>query len=212
MSNCRAALWLILASTATTPLHADLEELPRPALEAFERAAREHLVAERRALDGKLESEVSEREQSEAFGRFAKVYYGYELYGQAAIAWRNALELQPEDARWLYLLGLLQRIEGEWSQAVDLLRRAVAADGGNLAGRIHLGRVLLDLGDVALAEAQFQAVRESQPTSAAAALGLARVALAEGRYEDAIQWASGNSLNRPPRSVIASASFRCSDG
>lgn len=195
-------LLLMLALVLASRAGAEVLELPTAALEAFEPAARDHLLVERGTLEALLESDTPPHQLAEAFGRLGKVYYGYELYDLAAIAWHNALELQAEDGRWLYLLGLLQRIEGEWEQAAQLLARAVAVDGGNLAARIHLGRLLIDRGDTSAAEQQFLAVREGDPSSAAAALGLARIALIEERYEQAMLW-SRRVLALQPRADVA---------
>lgn len=176
--------------------------LPRPALDAFEPAAAAHLEEARQEFDAVRVGHAAPEILAEKYGELAMVYYGYELHELAAIAWRNALELVPDDGRWLYLLGLLTRIEGEWGEAQDLLGRAVAADPDNHAARVHWGRVLLEMGDVGGAERQFLDLRESLPTSAAATLGLARTALGAGRYEEAILWGR-RTLALEPQADVA---------
>jgi len=199
--KCRA--WLGVALVCA-PVTAAVREVPRPALEAFEPAARAHLEATREQFEEGLArlSGVERTRQAAGYGQLGMVYYGYELNDLAAVAWGNAVELAPEDGRWLYLLGLLRRIEGDWEQARELLARAVAQAPDDAAARIHWGRLLLDLGDPDGAETQFRAVREILPTSAAAALGLARTALATGRYEEAVQWGR-RSLALEPQADIA---------
>lgn len=177
----------LLAWALALPVAA-LDDVPRPALDAFEPAAAEHLEEARDAFDRALETATTPAQRASAFGDLGMIYYGYELHDLARVAWGHAVELAPEDGRWLYLLGLLTRIEGDWAEADTLLARAVAADPTNLAARIHWGRLLLETGEIGRAEEQFRAVRAAQPTSAAAALGLARAALAAGRPAEAIEW------------------------
>ena len=176
-------------------------ELPRPALDAYEPAAAEHLKTARVVFDQTMADTVSPQARAEALGGLAMLYYGYELHDLAAAAWSQALELAPNDGRWLYLLGLIKRIDGDWLEATELFSRAVAADPENLAARIHWGRLMLEAGDAAGAERQFLAVREAQPTSAAATLGLARTALAAGRFDEAIQWGRRTLVLEPQADV-----------
>ncbi|NIP84486.1 MAG: tetratricopeptide repeat protein, partial [Planctomycetales bacterium] len=72
--------------------------------------------------------------------------------------------LDPSDMRWPYLAGLtLLRIDRR--QARSYLQKAVEIDGDYVAARVHYGRLLAEVGQVADSRAQFAVALERQPDS-----------------------------------------------
>lgn len=103
----------------------------------------------------------------------------------AANAYRRILEVRPEDADALHLLGLVRHQQGDNESAFAFLARAVALDPQRPTFRFNYGTVLMARGDETAAEAELTVATELAPTNTAAwaNLGTVRGKLAD--YEGA---------------------------
>ncbi len=84
---------------------------------------------------------------------------------------RHVLQLQPAHFDALHLLGLIMRRQGRSGLALELLRRAVAANGNSAAAHRHLANVLVDAGALDEAIASFDRAIELRPDFAEAHMG-----------------------------------------
>ena len=66
-----------------------------------------------------------------ALGTFA--YYGYRDYARATEQYEKIAQLQPNDPTVFSSLGLIQRRQGRWAEALENLRKAVQLDPANVA-------------------------------------------------------------------------------
>lgn len=82
-------------------------------------------------------------------------------------------------------LATLLRARGDLDGALALLHRAVAAAPANGVVRRNLGNLHRDRGDLAAATAQYEAALQIEPADDQAAVALAEVLLAEGRFTEA---------------------------
>jgi tetratricopeptide (TPR) repeat protein len=83
----------------------------------------------------------------------------------------------PEDAEVRIRIGTLYFDSGQYNQAVDWLRQAIAIDGENLHARSHLALALAGLGRIDEAVSEYEAALQIDPSHPQSLLGLGRVLL-----------------------------------
>ncbi len=108
--------------------------------------ARRQLLEERAAAGGPA------AELAEAIGQMGRLYHAYDLTAAAAAHYENARRLEPNDFRWVYLLGLARQTRGEDSTCAFALR--------------GLGEIALRGGDAPAAVGLFQDALTLQPRAA----------------------------------------------
>ena len=97
----------------------------------------------------------------------------------------RALELEPDNPHYLLHYGVLLVRANETVQAVDVLERAVKADGANPLARFHLGRVRMLMNDLPGARKELEAAVRLRPQLARAHYQLAAVYRSLGETEKA---------------------------
>ena len=152
--------------------------LPEVALEGMDPAVRDQLEAARAQLDHLVANpDTDPVALSDAYGRAGRFYQLYDLPEPAEAAYRRALELTPDDFRWLYHLGVLQQDGQRLEDARRALESARAARPTDGPTRLRLGQVELARNRLDEAERWFLQTLELPGTAAAAAYGLGQVAL-----------------------------------
>jgi adenylate cyclase len=154
-----------------------------------------HLAAARDAVDKAL---AIEPDLPEALAARAVIETNFDYnFKDAAETMRKALAVAPEDPSLLWWAGSLASARGQLTQAIEFLRRSVAADPVNPLSRETLAANLSNLGRQEEARAEYTRVVELNPSApnSHAAIGLTYVA--EGKFEegavaaqkDAADWA-----------------------
>ncbi len=117
-----------------------------------------------------------------AWGRLGSVLMHYEFVAEARLAFDEAEELSPSEARWPYLHGVLVMTH-DGNAAVAKLRRAVelCRDTPDMP-RLRLAQFLAERGRADEAERHFRALLQFKPDHAPALLGMARLRHAQGRW------------------------------
>ena len=119
-----------------------------------------------------------------AWGRLGMVFFAHDLRAPAADCLRVAEQMAPRDARWPYLLGHALRLD-QPMRAVEAFTRAAALAPRDVHARLRAGETLLDLDRPSEARNHFSDVLRLEPGNPAAALGLAKVAMAAQQWEAA---------------------------
>lgn len=104
---------------------------------------------------------------------------------EAIAAWREALRLEPEDAKANNNLGGLLLGQGRLDEAEACLRRALRSDPELAGARSSLGVLLMQRGRWEEARVQFERAIALAPSSAEARVNLGAVLLVQGRPCDA---------------------------
>ena len=108
-------------------------------------------------------------------------------YPEAEVAYRRALELAPDEARYHYQLGAALHAQGRFQDAEPMLQRAAALDTRYLAPRIALGKVSYDVkGDAAQARRYLQEALDIDPRSTEARYTLGVIEQREGNFPIAV--------------------------
>lgn len=150
-----------------------------------------------RAIEAARQDVLRSPRSAGAWGRLGTVLLAHELPAEANACLAQAERLDPREPRWPYLQSL-SLVSGRPDEAAAKLRRAVelAGDAKDApdAPRLRLAELLLDLGRVDEAEAQYRAVLRRDPRNPRAELGTARVAAARGDLHGCL-----SALRRPAR-------------
>jgi protein O-GlcNAc transferase len=169
------AACLASAAAAQTPAAAlpqlALDTYPSPMREAVTRAYRD---AKARPTDGK------------AAGSLARLLHAWEQWEVAHQAYARAAAIAPRAFEWPYLDAcVLQRLARP-AEAVPRLKDALAISPGYLPARVRLAEALLDAGRVEESRPLFDALLATTASEPHAVFGLGRIAVAEGRHEEAV--------------------------
>jgi WD40 repeat protein/tetratricopeptide (TPR) repeat protein len=106
------------------------------------------------ALDPKNES---------AFVQLARAYYHKSEYHEAVVAMRSALKISPTVSNMNELADFL-RLNKDFPEAIEVLKRAIAVDPRNELAHRYLGYVFRDTGDSEKALKEFNAAIAIEPT------------------------------------------------
>jgi tetratricopeptide (TPR) repeat protein len=177
-----AAVWFALRPVSPP--------LPRE----FDLAATDPEVAEavREARLAVLQSPRSGR----AWGRLGMILMTHDLRAEAVPCLEEAEQLEPDEPRWPYLQALALQM-GDPARALVKLRRAAALSHGRGVPRLRLAEALLAQGELVEAEALFREANRDDPGGPRAQVGLAQVALAQGRFADSVPYLQAAAHCRP---------------
>jgi tetratricopeptide (TPR) repeat protein len=128
---------------------------------------------------------------AEARGRMGMVLLAHDVRAEAAQCFVEASALAPRDPRWPYYLGLAQLVDSPMAAVTNLDRAVRLFPESEVVPRLKLADTLISLGRLEEAEAHYRRVRQCDPNSALAALGLGKVANARGRPEEAASLLAG---------------------
>ncbi|WP_257387154.1 tetratricopeptide repeat protein [Tahibacter caeni] len=175
---------LALLSTAALAQNV-IRPVPIPDLRKLTKAEADQLVEMRAEFD-KTKPTLAGEQLAKAYSLLASSYAQAGFYAEADAALANALVVTPDDARWLYLRGMLARMRNQQTQAADFLEQAFRLDRKYLPIRIAVIESRLAGGDVdAARQAADQAGAEGKDSAVLASLR-GRVALRQGRHADAL--------------------------
>jgi len=124
---------------------------------------------------------------SDAYGRLGMVYQSLQFEDSAAAAYSNAKTLKPDDPRWHHFLAFLYQEKGDPDRAISEYLRVLQLAPDYLAARTRLGLLFYTLDRKVEAEEEFVVVLAQRPNDAAVITGLGRIAMDEGRYQEAIE-------------------------
>ena len=128
------------------------------------------------------------RELGAAVGGLCRLYHAYGLEDSAAICYREAAGLDPDEARWPYYLGFLHQVRGEAALAAAALERARKLAPDDPATLLRLARARFETGELEAAETLFRRNLEVHPPNAAAAhAGLARIAASRNQHATTVE-------------------------
>ena len=137
------------------------------------------------AIDQARQAALRSPRSAEARGRMGMVLLAHEVRAPARDCFAQASALAPREPRWPYCLGLAQLVDNPMAAATNLDRAVQLFPEGETGPRLKLADTLLNLGRLEEAEAHYQRVRQRDSNSAPAALGLGKLANAQGRATDA---------------------------
>lgn len=115
--------------------------LPEPALAGFEQVIRDQIAEA-------LAEARSNPTDAEAVGTVGMLYQVYDLVDAAEAWYREAIQLEPTNFQWNYLLANVFARQGNLEECVDALTRATLLRPDYLPARVMLAATLLQGGDL----------------------------------------------------------------
>lgn len=181
---CALLFGALLSSIAFA---ATLKPLPNPDLSKLDPAVAE----ETRGFQEYFESNKAGKtgdDLAELYATLAAAYVRAGLLDAAEVAVYDAAQLGPHDARWIYLQGVVARMQDKHREAEEFFARATAENGSYLPTSIALAGERMRRNDLDNARVPLQAyVAKYQNEPAPYAL-LGDIALRQKRYDDAISY------------------------
>ena len=162
---------LLLARLAFPP-SLDLAEVPGASASERDERVRAKVEEARQAVAGDPRS-------GSAWGRLGSVLLAHEREAAAAAAYQRAVELDPDEPRWPYLLARAAKTPDP-VVAVAASARAVALLPGYAPGQLLRAELLEQSGDAEAAGDHYRRAATLDPRCAPCELGLGRLALAAG--------------------------------
>ena len=190
---CLLAAPLGIAGDAASSLPARwadrLGSVPEVTLNDMDAEARDSIIAAREQLNAVLQDNAAAADRlADAYGELGGLYQVYLLFPPAEACYKNAIQLAPEQFRWLYYAAYLADDSGISELAAERYESARKLRPGYLALMVRLGNVRLDLNQLDTAQAEFEQVAATAGLEAASLYGLGQVALLQRDFETAIDY------------------------
>lgn len=195
----------LLLFAAAAPLHAEalVKPLPVPDTSKLPADVAKQLIQARADFDKEkinLESDVL----AVAYAQMGAAYFRAGLLDVADLAFYDATQLAPKDARWIYLRGALATAQKRIADARADFEAALALDQDYLPIRYRLADTLIAMGDLDGAHKVLAAAVAQNAKIAVSAAMLGRLELKQQRYAEAIEHLqaalalepSANALNK----------------
>lgn len=191
----------LLSLTPATAQEAagELPEVPAPDLSGAAPPVRDALTQARSAMIDLMANTEEPITLANAWLALGDAYFAHDYLAQAGAAWRQVEALQPARSDLHYRLGVLATLEGNAAAAIDRFDSALEMGFPDVLvpGRIRRGLARLEQGETAAARRDFETALRLAPDAPAALGGLGRVALADGRPEEAVDLLT-RALNLDP--------------
>ena len=181
----------VMAGDAATSLPASLTDSLRAItavnLDDMDKQARDSIRTARQRLNEVLQAQPVQSDRlATAYGELGGLYQAHLVFPAAADCYHNAMQLAPDEFRWVYYAAWLADTDGRTRQALEHYEHARRLKPGYQAVMVRMGNVLLDLNELERAQAAYEQVVDTTGLEAAALYGLGQIALLQRDYDTAI--------------------------
>lgn len=182
-------VWSLLAAcTASEAPPVDPLEVDRPAdLARLDAAVQQQFEGVWRDVHGGDGLAAEANATAPAWGRLGQWFQVYGYRDSAALCYRNAGRLDPDEPRWSFYLGMLAEEDGDLDAAREHFEAAAALAPEAVEPRVRLGDLALQQRRLEVAERWYGKALSTDPRNPGALLGRARLALQRGDAEAAVR-------------------------
>jgi tetratricopeptide (TPR) repeat protein len=156
-------------------------ELPDLALDTFPAAAREDVAHASQQAHARPDD-------AGAAGTLGRVLQAWEMWDTAHAAYARAQGLAPRQFEWHYLDAVVLQRLARHAEAAERLREALRLSPDYLPARVKLADAVFEAGDFAESRRLFEALARDPATEPMGRFGLGRLAAAEDRHDEAIEY------------------------
>ncbi|MGH8124042.1 MAG: tetratricopeptide repeat protein [Rudaea sp.] len=177
----------LLALAVVFDAHADslLQTVPTPDTSKLAPETAKHLAAERAGFD-QLRAGAVGPPLAQIYANIGALYVRNGFDDAAAVAFYDASQISPHDARWLYLRGVIARRLKRDDDARADFQAALEHDKVYFPIRCRLADTLTDLGDLAGARKLLEDTAREYAQQPVVFAMLGQLALRQKRYGDAV--------------------------
>jgi len=191
VAACLLTVAPVLAGDAASSLPASLADslhaITEINLEDMDKPARDSISAARQRLNDALQEQPMQPDMlATAYGELGGLYQAHLVFPAAADCYHNAMQLAPDEFRWVYYAAWLADTDGRTRQALQHYEHARTLKPGYKAVMVRMGNILLDLNQLERAQTAFAEVVDTSGLEAAALYGLGQIALLQRDYGTAI--------------------------
>jgi tetratricopeptide (TPR) repeat protein len=194
-----STLCVLIAFAALLAAHAEsvLRPVPTPDTSKLPPDAAARIANERAKIEKQMPNLIGPP-LAQSYVELGGLYARNGFNEAAAVAFYDASQISPEDARWYYLRGVVALALKQDSEAKSEFQSALDRDKVYVPISVRLAGTLVDLNDYAGARKVLEEARGNHPKDAILYSMLGDLAMKEKRYADAI--ASYNqALQREPK-------------
>jgi HemY protein len=121
----------------------------------------------------------------QAVGHMGRLYQANQFYDQALSCYRLALKYDKKSAMWLYLSASIHQQRGETASMIGFLEQTLRLSSDYSPAVLKLADTYFKAGEMRKAKVHYERRLALTPGDPYALLGLARIALDEGQWDDA---------------------------
>ena len=189
------------SATAITPATVRTVELPdiSGAAAPVQAQLRERFTSLQRQIG---RADVPPATLASAYGEMGRLFMATEFLDPAERCFTNAALLEPNEMRWAYYLGHVERMRNEPAKAAGFFERALALQSDHVPSLVWLGEMRLVQGKPDAARPPLEKAIVLQPREAAALYRLGRADLEARDYSHAASHLEAALAIRPQASSI----------
>jgi len=177
-------LILVIASCGNKPPAFAPSELPQPGLSGNGSAVVELLkTREKTVLDVLL---LGKQNPSESVGQLGLAYQAFNFRAEALTCYQLAVSADPENPKWVYFQGMMQKRLAQPNAAFQSFSKVLILKPDHVPSLLETADHHRQMHEVARARFLFEKALKHQPQSVAAMAGLAKLAMSERHYQDAL--------------------------
>jgi len=163
---------------------AALDRLPgKPDFSSKTELLRKEIIKRDREIRQTLNSYGLSQQFGYRCGELGKLYQANHYYDHAVPCYQLAMEYDPKDPKWPYLLAFVHQERGETKSVVPLLERAITLAPAYSPATLKLADNHFKSGRLEFSKPQYLRRLDLEPRDPYAYLGLARIALKESKWE-----------------------------
>jgi len=179
---------LITVASSSGAEEIQIHEIPYPQLDSLEPVVATQLKsAQDRLTELFGKEEGTANELLALYSELGALYHAYELWDPARASYANASLLDPQEARWHHLLGLVERETGNTEAAIASFRKSLEFQSVNTAAQVYLAEMLMKENLLDDAAKILKVAHVQAPSDPAVIAARGELAQAQGRPEEAVQ-------------------------
>lgn len=161
---------------------------PPERFESMDEVVQEQYVELRAAFDKAIADRASDSEIANRLGNLGMWFQIYRFQGTASVAYAEAVRLQPDNPKWIFLNGVAMSTLGELEAAEQAFRRTLELDPTYSAAEVRLAETLIGQGaSDPLIQEHLVSALERDPSNVRAMVLLADRKRRAGSAEEALE-------------------------
>ncbi len=185
----KAFLWILFVACGllATPSQASVD-IPQPDLSQATPGIKQGYSQWATRVENAERGDYSRAQKAESWGMLGMYLLAHDYNTEASQAFARAIKYLPLDARWHYLSGYVDHLNGDQGAAQEKWQKTLELNPYYFPAMVRLGQLQLQAGQLDQARDWFEKARHSQESEAAALVGLGQVSLQRDEADKALEY------------------------